>query len=153
MVTIAPCNKDTQPSQTCSEGYTFSATALYRGVSLFLGSINYTRLDTQKDIKRCICYGCYCIEEMLIRHQAHMPALLRRRRLDGTLHPVCYPVPPRLGEAFKKEKAILCSPMKPQRTFVFWEDWVLKIFWTKSRPPDQVGSTVSYLSCRLDSAR
>ena len=24
---------------TCSEGYTFSATALYRGVSLFLGSI------------------------------------------------------------------------------------------------------------------
>ena len=45
------------------------------------------------------------------------------------------------------------SPMKPQRTFVFWEDWVLKILWTKSRPPDQVGSTVSYLSCRLDSAR
>ena len=33
-------NKDTQPSQTCSEGYTFSATALYRGVSLFFGSIN-----------------------------------------------------------------------------------------------------------------
>ena len=28
MVTIALCNKDTQPSQTCSEGYTFSATAL-----------------------------------------------------------------------------------------------------------------------------
>ena len=27
-------------AQTCSEGYTFSATALYRGVSLFLGSIN-----------------------------------------------------------------------------------------------------------------
>jgi len=40
MVTIALCNKDTQPSQTCSEGYTFSATALYRGVSLFLGGIN-----------------------------------------------------------------------------------------------------------------
>ena len=33
-------NKDTQPSQTCSEGYTFSATALYMGVSLFLGSTN-----------------------------------------------------------------------------------------------------------------
>ena len=32
--------KDTQPSQTCSEGYTFSATALYWGVCLFLGSIN-----------------------------------------------------------------------------------------------------------------
>ena len=32
--------RDTQPSQTCSEGYTFSATALYRGVSLYLGSIN-----------------------------------------------------------------------------------------------------------------
>jgi len=31
-------------NQTCSEGYTFSATALYRGVSLFLGSINLTRL-------------------------------------------------------------------------------------------------------------
>jgi len=30
------CNKDTQPSQTCSEGYTFSDAALYRGVSLFL---------------------------------------------------------------------------------------------------------------------
>ena len=40
MVTIALCNKDTQPSQTCSEGYTCSATALCRGVSLFLGSIN-----------------------------------------------------------------------------------------------------------------
>ena len=39
MVTIALRNKDTQPSQTCSEGYTFSATALYRGVSLFLGGI------------------------------------------------------------------------------------------------------------------
>ena len=39
-VTIALRNKDTQPSQTCSEGYTFSATVLYRGVSLFLGSIN-----------------------------------------------------------------------------------------------------------------
>jgi len=39
MVTIVLCSKDTQPSQTCSEGYTFSATALcrYRGVSLFLG--------------------------------------------------------------------------------------------------------------------
>ena len=35
-----PKGSDTQPSQTCSEGYTFSATALYRGVSLFLGSIN-----------------------------------------------------------------------------------------------------------------
>jgi len=32
--------KDTQPSQTCSEGYTFSATALYWGASLFLGSNN-----------------------------------------------------------------------------------------------------------------
>jgi len=40
MVTIALCNKDTQLSQTCSEGTTSSATALYRGVSLFLGSIN-----------------------------------------------------------------------------------------------------------------
>ena len=40
LVAIALCNKDTQPSQTCSEGYTFSATALYRGVSLFLGGIN-----------------------------------------------------------------------------------------------------------------
>jgi len=37
MVTIVSCNKDTQLSQTCSEGYTFSATALYRGVSLLLG--------------------------------------------------------------------------------------------------------------------
>ena len=44
MVTIALRTKDTQPNQTCSEGYTFSATALYRGVSLFLGSINSTRL-------------------------------------------------------------------------------------------------------------
>jgi len=44
MVTIVLYNKDTQPSQTCSEGYTFSATALYRGVSLFLGNINWTRL-------------------------------------------------------------------------------------------------------------
>ena len=43
MVTIELCNKDTQLSQTCSEGYTFSATALYRGVSLFLGSIKLTR--------------------------------------------------------------------------------------------------------------
>ena len=32
------CKKGTQPSQTCSEGYTFPATALYRGVSLYLGS-------------------------------------------------------------------------------------------------------------------
>jgi len=40
MVTIALYNKDTQPSQTCSESYTFSATALCKGVSLFLGSIN-----------------------------------------------------------------------------------------------------------------
>ena len=31
---------DTQPSQTCSEGYTVPATELYRGVSLYLGSIN-----------------------------------------------------------------------------------------------------------------
>ena len=45
MVTIVLCKKDTQPSQTSSEGYTFSATALYKGVSLFLGSINWTRLD------------------------------------------------------------------------------------------------------------
>jgi len=47
MVAIELCNKDTQPSQTCSEGYTFSATALYWGVSLFLGSINWTRLDSR----------------------------------------------------------------------------------------------------------
>ena len=40
MVTIVLCNKDTQPSQTCSEVYTFSATKLYRDVSLFLGSVN-----------------------------------------------------------------------------------------------------------------
>ena len=40
MVTIELSNKGTQPSQTCSEGYTFPAAALYRGVSLFLGSIN-----------------------------------------------------------------------------------------------------------------
>ena len=37
MVIIVLCKKDTKPSQTCSEGYTFSATALYRGISLFLG--------------------------------------------------------------------------------------------------------------------
>ena len=43
MVIIALCNKDTQPSQTCSEGYTFSATVLYMGVSLFWGVA--TRLD------------------------------------------------------------------------------------------------------------
>jgi len=42
MVKIALCKKDTQPSQTHSEGYTFPATVLYRGVSLYLGSINYT---------------------------------------------------------------------------------------------------------------
>jgi len=48
MVTIALCNKDTQPSQACSEGYTFSATALYRGVSLFLRSINWTKLDYKR---------------------------------------------------------------------------------------------------------
>ena len=42
MVAIALCNKDTQPSQTCFEVYTFSATALNRDVSLFLGRINYT---------------------------------------------------------------------------------------------------------------
>jgi len=30
MVTIALCKKDTQPSQTFSEGYTFSATALHK---------------------------------------------------------------------------------------------------------------------------
>ena len=35
--------QDTQPSQTCSEGYTLPATALQRGVSLYLRSIN--RLD------------------------------------------------------------------------------------------------------------
>ena len=40
MVTIALRKKDTQPSQTASEGYTFPVTALYRGVSLYLGSIN-----------------------------------------------------------------------------------------------------------------
>jgi len=39
MVTTALCKKDTQPSQACSEGYTSSDTALYRDVSLFLGSI------------------------------------------------------------------------------------------------------------------
>jgi len=33
-------NEGTQLSQTCSEGCTYSATALYRGVSLFWGSIN-----------------------------------------------------------------------------------------------------------------
>ena len=37
--------KGTQPSQTCSEGYTFPATALYRGVSLYFGSINSTKLE------------------------------------------------------------------------------------------------------------
>ena len=31
--------KDTQPIQTCSEGFPFPAPALYRGVSLYLGSI------------------------------------------------------------------------------------------------------------------
>jgi len=36
--------KDTQPSQTCSKGYTSNATALYRGVFLFWGVL--TRLDT-----------------------------------------------------------------------------------------------------------
>jgi len=41
MVTIALCKKEnTQPSQTCSEGYTFPVTELYRGVSLLLGSNN-----------------------------------------------------------------------------------------------------------------
>ena len=38
MATAALYKKDIQPSQICSEGYTFFATALYRGVSLFLGS-------------------------------------------------------------------------------------------------------------------
>jgi len=37
--------RDTQPSQTC-DGYTFQTTVLYRGVSLYLGSINETRLKT-----------------------------------------------------------------------------------------------------------
>jgi len=37
MVTIALRNKDTQPSQTCSEGYTFSATALYKGSFFVFG--------------------------------------------------------------------------------------------------------------------
>ena len=36
MVTISLCNKDAQPSETSSEEYTFSATALYRVVSLYL---------------------------------------------------------------------------------------------------------------------
>jgi len=43
MVTIELCSNDTQPSQTCSEGYTISATVFYRGVSLFLGGINKTK--------------------------------------------------------------------------------------------------------------
>jgi len=38
MVTTALFNKDSQPSQTCSEGYTFSATALYRYKGVFLFS-------------------------------------------------------------------------------------------------------------------
>jgi len=37
--TTALCKMDTQPSQTCSEVYTFPATVLYRGVSLYLGGI------------------------------------------------------------------------------------------------------------------
>ena len=54
--------KDTQPSQTCSEGYTFSATALYRGVSLFLGSIKWTRLTRLLHCKRVLL----CIWGVLI---------------------------------------------------------------------------------------
>ena len=50
MVTITLRNKDTQPSQTCSEGYTFSATALYRGVELELELIQ-TQM-TQKPMLR-----------------------------------------------------------------------------------------------------
>ena len=37
--------KDTQPSQTCSEGHTSPVTVLYRCVSLYLRSTNQTRLD------------------------------------------------------------------------------------------------------------
>jgi len=42
------CNtiqKDTQPSQTCFEGYTFPVGICHRGVSLYLGSSNATRLE------------------------------------------------------------------------------------------------------------
>ena len=50
--------KDTQPSQTFSEGYTLSATALYRCVSLYLGSINWTLLvrfeANESDMRRCL---------------------------------------------------------------------------------------------------
>ena len=40
IITISLCQKGTRPSQTCPEGYTFPATVLYRGVSLYLGSAN-----------------------------------------------------------------------------------------------------------------
>ena len=40
MVTIALRNKDTQPSETCSEGYTFLLLNFTGFFSLFLGSIN-----------------------------------------------------------------------------------------------------------------
>ena len=40
MVAIALCKKDTQPSQTCSEGDTLPASVFYRGVYLYLESIH-----------------------------------------------------------------------------------------------------------------
>jgi len=36
MVTIALCNKDTQPSQTCSKGYTFSEPPPEGGLDLVI---------------------------------------------------------------------------------------------------------------------
>jgi len=44
MVTIALSKKGTQPSQTCSEGYTSPASALCRGVSLHIWGV-LNRLD------------------------------------------------------------------------------------------------------------
>jgi len=40
MVKIAVCKEGTQLSQTCSERYNFLASALHRGVSLYLESID-----------------------------------------------------------------------------------------------------------------
>jgi len=65
MVTVLLCNKDTQPSQTCSEGHTFPATVTYRGVSLYLGGINYTI---------CSMAGLICnIHTLMLK--AHNPGL------------------------------------------------------------------------------
>ena len=47
MVTIALCKKDTQPSQTCPEGYTFPTTVLYRDISLYFESFYQTGLEVQ----------------------------------------------------------------------------------------------------------